>query len=130
MPQDFGLPLPVTSGPSGSSSHFNNTAYQPIPNSTFPSPPASTSSTSTSNATLKRTALEKLALLKGKGKAVDRNTSNDEIRLSKNMDVKEDSLPHGLSFSVRFTAEGVEDILELWVGEGESVREVKRRVSI
>lgn len=127
MPQDFGLPLPVTSGPSGSSSHFNNTAYQPIPNSTFPSPPDS--STSTSNATLKRTALEKLALLKGKGKAVDRNTSNDEIGLNKNMNVEEDSLPHGLSFSVRFTAEGVEDLLELWVGEGESVREVKRRVS-
>lgn len=34
-----------------------------------------------------------------------------------------------MSFSIRFT-EGQEDLVDLWVGEKESVREVKRRVRL
>ncbi|KAM0753899.1 hypothetical protein T439DRAFT_378013 [Meredithblackwellia eburnea MCA 4105] len=39
----------------------------------------------------------------------------------------EDAGPAGMSFNIRFT-EGQEDLLDLWVGEKESVREVKRRI--
>ncbi|BGP45916.1 hypothetical protein JCM10450v2_001751 [Rhodotorula kratochvilovae] len=38
--------------------------------------------------------------------------------------------PTGLSFCVRFTDGQTEDLLDLWVGEKESVREVKRRLRL
>lgn len=86
----FGLPLPVTAGPSSS------TSYPPPPSASRP------------------TALERRAAKKGKGKAEDEEAAEG---------------PGGMSFSIRFT-EGQEDLVDLWVGEKESVREVKRRVRL
>ncbi|KAI5477785.1 hypothetical protein MNV49_005869 [Pseudohyphozyma bogoriensis] len=64
-----------------------------------------------------QSALERLASArKGKAKAVD-----EEAEM-------EGAAPTGMSFSVRFTSEGEEDLLDLWVGEKATVREVKRRI--
>lgn len=71
-----------------------------------------------------QTALERLASAKkGKGRA-DRPHGRD-VRDPTAPD--DDDGPAGMSFSIRFT-EGQEDLVDLWVGEKESVREVKRRV--
>jgi hypothetical protein len=43
-------------------------------------------------------------------------------------DVAEQLAPTGLIFNVRFTDGATEDVLALWVGEREAVRDVKRRV--
>lgn len=43
-------------------------------------------------------------------------------------DENEAAAPTGLSFCVRFTDGTTADVLDLWVGEKENVREVKRRV--
>ncbi|GAA5837560.1 hypothetical protein JCM9279_006788 [Rhodotorula babjevae] len=76
-----------------------------------------------------------LGARKGKGRAVDvpldgilspgdggDDDDDDERRSS--------AQPTGLSFCVRFTDGQTDDLLDLWVGEKESVREVKRRLRL
>lgn len=41
-----------------------------------------------------------------------------------------DPCDHNLAFGVRFTSQGEEDLLELWVDEKDTVREVKRKVRL
>ena len=71
---------------------------------------------------------------KGKGKAVEHATANGQADLSANGRSGDSSAgsptgPAGMSFSVRFT-DGSQDLLDIWVGERESVGQVKRRVSL
>lgn len=72
---------------------------------------------------------------KGKGKAVEHAITNGQADLSANGRSGDSSMagsptgPAGMSFSVRFT-DGSEDLLDIWVGERESVGQVKRRVSL
>ncbi|KAL8278484.1 hypothetical protein RQP46_009174 [Phenoliferia psychrophenolica] len=87
--------------------------------SSYPPPPA----------TRAQTALERLASArKGKGKAEGGGGGDGGRRdlIDEEDDEARDG-PAGMSFSVRFT-EGQEDLVDLWVGERESVREVKRRI--
>lgn len=64
------------------------------------------------------------ALAKGKAKAADQGSGR---RDEESAVEGSNQAPEGLSFAIRFT-DGSED-LELWVGQHESVGEVKRRVS-
>ncbi|GAA5874259.1 hypothetical protein JCM8547_007807 [Rhodosporidiobolus lusitaniae] len=62
---------------------------------------------------------------KGKGRAVEPvEASQGEVGGG------ESTGPAGLSFCVRFTDGQTEDVLDLWVGEKEPVREVKRRIRL
>ncbi|GAA6006362.1 hypothetical protein JCM10207_000617 [Rhodosporidiobolus poonsookiae] len=61
---------------------------------------------------------------KGKGRAVD---LDDEAH---DLDEQQPAQPTGLSFCVRFTDGETSDVTDLWVGEKESVREVKRRLRL
>ncbi|SCZ97409.1 BZ3500_MvSof-1268-A1-R1_Chr4-2g07195 [Microbotryum saponariae] len=82
---------------------------------------------------LPRTTKRFVASAKGKAKAV--NVNDDEAvgqALLNGHDLGEDgerssSGPTGMAFSIRFT-DGSEDLLDLCVGEKESVAEVKRRI--
>lgn len=67
-----------------------------------------------------------LGARKGKGRAVDvpRDGDDDDDEGGR------PTAPTGLSFCVRFTDGQTDDLVDLWVGERESVREVKRRVRL
>ena len=106
-----------TSGDQASDTHSSDS---PLPAASYPPTPAPRS----------QTALERLASArKGKGKAEVVTGGNTERGQREHVDSRDDEAdgPAGMSFSVRFT-EGQEDLVDLWVGERESVREVKRRV--
>ncbi|GAA5949151.1 hypothetical protein JCM10213_007107 [Rhodosporidiobolus nylandii] len=112
---DFEAPPPVAPfapPPSSSSSGLPLPATSPQPSSAnpFSYPPAP-----------RRTTLG--ASRKGKGRAVDEDAAaagEDDGRTA----------PTGLCFCVRFTDGQTDDLLDLWVGEKESVREVKRRIRL
>lgn len=87
------------------------------------------------------TALERIAATITKGKsAKGKGKADASIWKGKSSQLRHDdddhdhdddeeaALPAGLSFGIRFT-DGEEDLTELWVGEKETVRDVKRRVS-
>lgn len=59
---------------------------------------------------------------KGKGRA----TRDDDERMSNGGDNQDHD---GLSVGVRFTDGQTQDLVDLWVGARESVRDLKRRVS-
>ncbi|GJN88677.1 hypothetical protein Rhopal_001643-T1 [Rhodotorula paludigena] len=102
---DGGLPLPVTAGPSASSPSGARDA--------FSYPPAPRRPTGAGDR-------------KGKGRAVEvgvEGTGSPD-------DEGEAAGPTGLSFCVRFTDGTTADVLDLWVGEKENVREVKRRLRL
>ncbi|TNY23689.1 DUF2407 C-terminal domain-containing protein [Rhodotorula diobovata] len=67
-----------------------------------------------------------LGARKGKGRAVDvpRDGDDDDDEGGR------PTAPTGLSFCVRFTDGQTDDLVDLWVGERESVREVKRRLRL
>ncbi|GAA5904622.1 hypothetical protein JCM8208_004832 [Rhodotorula glutinis] len=74
-----------------------------------------------------------LGARKGKGRAVD--VPPDGLLSPRDGDDDDDEgranvQPTGLSFCVRFTDGQTDDLLDLWVGEKESVREVKRRLRL
>ncbi|GAA6029382.1 hypothetical protein JCM8097_003648 [Rhodosporidiobolus ruineniae] len=62
------------------------------------------------------------AARKGKGRAVDEDKAEGDNAAPTG--------PTGLSFCVRFTDGQTDDVLDLWVGEKESVRELKRRIRL
>jgi hypothetical protein len=69
--------------------------------------------------------------VKGKGKA--RATDNEEEdghAADSEASEAEDAAAKGLSFCIRFTDGTTEDLLDLYVNDGEAVRDVKRRVSV
>lgn len=99
-----GLPLPVTAGPPSFTSFSSGAAHTAPPS--YPPPPS------------RRT-------LKGKGKATDQSSPNDDEE--SRLEGAEEG-PAGMSFAIRFT-DGSEDLLDFWCGSQESVGEVKRRVS-
>jgi hypothetical protein len=73
------------------------------------------------------TALEKLARsldTKGKGKGKERAIDQYDPEVAEGISVDK----HDLKFGIRFTAHDEEDLLELWVDEKDTVREVKRKV--
>jgi hypothetical protein len=93
--------------------------YAALPYSPPPSPPSRSSSPpSTTYPPPRPTALERLAAShKGKGRALPDALESDAGEEGKG----------GMCFSLRFT-EGEGDLVDLWVGERETVREVKQRV--
>lgn len=107
------LPLPVTANHSSPSTSARfQSALERL--ASTKSPPTTTSSSSSTNSP------------KGKGKA--KAKANEPESRPIRQDEEAATGPTGMSFSVRFT-EGEEDLVDLWVGEKATVREVKRRVS-
>ncbi|GAA5916152.1 hypothetical protein JCM6882_005399 [Rhodosporidiobolus microsporus] len=103
--------------PLGSSSSSSSSPYPPPrPVDAFAYPPPAP-------AAVKRALLG--ASRKGKERAVfppDAEEDEEEDERGKG--------PAGLSFCVRFTDGQTEDLLDLWVGEKEPVKEVKRRIRL
>lgn len=60
---------------------------------------------------------------KGKGRALA------EDGLDREVDNGEDAVVKGLSFCIRFTDGTTSDLLDIYVNDGETIREIKRRVS-
>lgn len=69
---------------------------------------------------------------KGKGRAIDDNEDVEEQDGANGNRDDEDDLAsvRGLSFSIRFTDGTTEDLVDIYVNNGEAVRDVKRRVSL
>ncbi|GAA5867832.1 hypothetical protein JCM1840_003459 [Sporobolomyces johnsonii] len=95
-----GLPLPVSAS---SSSSFS-----------YPPPPPRPSTLGASR--------------KGKARAIE--LDDDAIGSAAPGGAALEDGPTGMSFSVRFTDGSTEDLLDLWVGEKETVRDVKRRLRL
>ncbi|GAA5978755.1 hypothetical protein JCM10908_004471 [Rhodotorula pacifica] len=88
----------------------------------YPPPrPAATSAFSTSSSSASRPSFSSA---KGKGKARALPTDDDQ-------DDEEAGEGHdGMSFGVRFTDGQTPDLVDLWVGQRETVRDLKRRIRI
>ncbi|GAA5925813.1 hypothetical protein JCM1841_006323 [Sporobolomyces salmonicolor] len=99
-----GLPLPASAGPSSSSSS----------SFFYPPPPPRPSTLGASR--------------KGKARAIE--AVDDAVGPTARGGAALDDGPTGMSFSVRFTDGSTEDVLDLWVGERETVRDVKRRLRL
>ncbi|GAA5894533.1 hypothetical protein JCM5296_005122 [Sporobolomyces johnsonii] len=99
-----GLPLPVSSSSSSSSSASFS----------YPPPPPRPSTLGASR--------------KGKTRAIE--LDDDAIGSAARGGAALEDGPTGMSFSVRFTDGSTEDLLDLWVGEKETVRDVKRRLRL
>ncbi|GAA5966808.1 hypothetical protein JCM21900_006096 [Sporobolomyces salmonicolor] len=99
-----GLPLPASAGPSSSSSS----------SFFYPPPPPRPSTLGASR--------------KGKARAIE--AVDDAVGPTARGGAALEDGPTGMSFSVRFTDGSTEDVLDLWVGERETVRDVKRRLRL
>ena len=111
--------------PFQSANPASTSSYPPAPRSTrFPlSPP-----THSSDADLPYSVVssEFSRKLKGKARATDDFFRSEEDELTSE---RSSAPPRGLNFCIRFTDGTTEDILDLYVTERETVRDVKKRVS-
>lgn len=99
------------------------------------SPPVSDYGASTSSRRLEGTrrlsiGSSKSGGSKGKGRAIDDGVEEQDDEDGRRDDAADITALKGMSFSIRFTDGTTEDLVDIYVNNGEAVRDVKRRIRI